>query len=278
MSISHRIKIASKYALIHLTGSLFVACVVAALVFGLWYPHPYGQLSGGLTLFLLLVSVDVVCGPLLTMVVFTPKKPRREILTDMGLIVLVQLAALAYGLHTTYQARPLFLVHEVDRFRVISLPDYNGEDVAEQLDSLGPSIRPNWFSGPVRVGIRDPKDREERQNVMLDALEGGRDYAQRPEFYVPYDLAYSGKALSRAKPLALFTERYPETLDDAQAILARRGIDVTEAKFLPVLHKQEWIAVLDAQAEVIGFLPGDGFAVPAEISSTPPKDQAAATK
>ena len=35
-----------------------------------------------------------------------------------------------------------------------------------------------------------------------------------------------------------------------------------DALFLPVLHKQEWVAVLDRSARILGFVPGDGFAVP----------------
>jgi len=139
MSFSMRIRAAIKAALFHFLGSVLVAMMAAVLVFLVWYPHPYGLLSGGLNLFLILVAVDVVCGPLLTLVLFNPRKPRREIITDMSLVILIQLAALIYGMSTVYQARPLYLVHEVDRFRVISLPDYNGEDVKEVLEELARS-------------------------------------------------------------------------------------------------------------------------------------------
>ena len=231
-------------------------------MFLVWYPHPYGLLSGGLRLFLILVSVDVVCGPLLTLVLFNPRKPRWELITDMSLVVMIQLAALAYGMHTVYEARPLFLVHEVDRFRVISLPDFNGEDVTQALDALNPEVRPRWSGGPILVGIRSPQDGEERKEVMLEVLAGGRDYSQRPEFYIPYDSAYQPKALARARPLKAFTDHYPEAGAEAADLLRRGNVPLDQAKFLPVLHKQEWVAVMDAQARILGFLPGDGFSVP----------------
>jgi len=262
MSLSLRLRSSGKAAGLHFLGSVLVAALAAALVFLVWYPHPYGLLSGGLHLFLILVSVDVVCGPLLTLVLFNPKKPRRELVTDMGLVVLIQLAALGYGLHTVYQARPLFLVHEVDRFRVITLPDYGDVDVSEAIARLDAPLRPHPFKGPVTVGIRDPKDAKERQDVMLESTLGGRDYAQRPEFYIPYDAAYQAKALARAKPLPRFIEQYPGTTGEAADLLRKRGVPVGDALFLPVLHKQEWVAVLDESARILGFLPGDGFAVP----------------
>lgn len=262
MSFPLRLRAAAKAAGLHFLGSVLVAALAAALVFLVWYPHPYGLLSGGLHLFLILVSVDVVCGPLLTLVLFNPRKPRRELFTDMGLVVLIQLAALAYGLHTVYEARPLFLVHEVDRFRVVTLPDYGDVDVSEAIARLDAPLRPHPFKGPVTLGIRDPKDAKERQDVMFESMAGGRDYAQRPEFYVPYDTAYQAKALARARPLSRFIEQYPETAAEAQEVLAKAGVAMDAALFLPVLHKQEWVAVLDGQsARILGFLPGDGFAV-----------------
>lgn len=262
MSFHLRMRAATRAALFHFLGSLLVAAMAAVLVFLVWYPHPYGLLSGGLKLFMILVAVDVVCGPLLTLVLFNPRKPRRELITDMSLVVLIQLAALAYGMHTVHQARPLFLVHEVDRFRVISLPDYNGDDVSQALAALDPAVRPRWSGGPMTVGIREPQSREERNDVMLDSAFGGRDYSQRPEFYIPYDTAYQPKVLARAKPLKSFIDHYPEAEAEAADLLKRGNVPLEQAKFLPVLHKQEWVAVMDAQARILGFLHGDGFAVP----------------
>lgn len=254
-------KAASKAAFFHLICSLLVATLAAVVVFGFWYPTPYGELSGGLHLFWILVGVDVVCGPLLTLILFSPKKSRRELTLDMSLVALVQVAALAYGLHTAYQGRPLFLVHEVDRFRVIAMQDYLGEDVSKPLANLDASLKHSWFSGPITAGIRSPRDSKERQEVMLDSVTGGRDYSQRPEFYIPYDTAYSEKALARAKPLRAFLDKYPDTAAAAKDIAQRHNAELSTLKFLPVLHRQEWIAVLDAQAAILGFLPGDGFAV-----------------
>ncbi|MEZ5719707.1 MAG: hypothetical protein R3E55_15010 [Burkholderiaceae bacterium] len=42
-----------------------------------WYPWPYDEFSGGRSLFLMLIGVDVVCGPLLTLLLVTETKPRR---------------------------------------------------------------------------------------------------------------------------------------------------------------------------------------------------------
>ena len=261
LAIKSRARAAARAALLHFTGSLLVAVLAAALVLRVWFAHPYDLLSGGRSLFLLLVGVDVVCGPLLTLVLFNPAKPRRELFTDMGLVVFIQLAALVYGLHTAYVARPLFLVHEVDRFRVITAGDWGDADVHDTLGRLDASLRLHWLAGPVTVGIRDVRNAEERREVMLESAFGGRDYCQRPEFYVPYDAAYRSKVLARAKPLQAFVRHYPGVLRSATDLLAKHQVELEDALFLPVMHRQEWVAVMNRSARILGFLPGDGFEV-----------------
>jgi len=261
MFFSQRALFAIRAALVHLLISLLVATVAAALVLWIWFPQPYDLLSGGRELFLMLVGVDVVCGPLLTLVLFNPTKPRRELFIDMGLVVLIQFSALLYGLHTAYVARPLFLVHEVDRFRVITAGDYGDVDVEAALAKLDTPLRPHWLKRPLTIGIRDPRDAAERMTVLMESVAGGRDFAQRPEFYVPYDSAYRSKALSRAKPLQAFIRHYPIIAGSANDLLKKHNLALADSLFLPVMHRQEWVAVLDGSARILGFLPGDGFEV-----------------
>ena len=47
----------------HLLASACVAGIAALIVFGVWYPPPYSTIAGGMNLFVLLMSVDVVLGP-----------------------------------------------------------------------------------------------------------------------------------------------------------------------------------------------------------------------
>ena len=115
---------ALRASLFHLAISCLVAAGAAALVFGLWFPFPYRYLSGGRELFLLIVAVDVVSGPLLTAVLFSPTKPRKELWLDLSIVVLLQLGTLGYGLYTVQAARPLYLVLELDRFKVIARSAY----------------------------------------------------------------------------------------------------------------------------------------------------------
>lgn len=255
MTIPFRFRAAIQAASIHLLCSVGVALLAAALVFGLWYPFPYRELSGGRELFLLVVVVDVVCGPLLTMVLFNPAKPRAELWRDLGLVALIQLGAIGYGLWTVWQARPLFLVQEVDRFKVIAVPDLRGASIAK----LPVVLQPRWWAGPLTVAIREPKDAQERQRVMFESVQGGRDYGERPEFYLPYEGPAALKSLQRAKPLSVFLQKQPDQQDAARKLALEKGADMAQWLYLPVIARRDWVAVLDRQGQIQGFLRGDGF-------------------
>ena len=207
---------------VHLLCSMGVALLAAAVVFGLWYPFPYRELSGGRELFLLIVAVDVMCGPLLTLVLFNPTKPRPELWRDLGLVALIQLGALGFGLHTVWQARPLFLVQEIDRFKVIAGPVLDGAAVT----ALPAALQPHWWTGPLTVAIREPGDVQERQKVMAESVQGGRDYAERPEFYLPYEGAAALKSLALAQPLAVFLQKQPDQQAAARKLALEKGIDL----------------------------------------------------
>ena len=250
-----RYRIAAQAAGIHSLCSVLVASLAAWVVFGVWYAYPYREISGGRELFLLVVVVDVVCGPLLTLVLFNPKKPRKELWVDLSLVALIQFAALGYGVWAVWQARPLYLVQEVDRFKVISAPDVE----AKALALLPDSIKPRLFGGPQIVNIRPAKTVEEHNKVLIEAAAGGRDYGSRPEFYIPYDSAAALRAFIHAKPLAVFLEKQPSQQEAAQKLAREKGADIAQWLYLPVVARQDWVAVLDKQGQIQGFLRGDGF-------------------
>lgn len=255
MTNNTRFVAASKVAGWHLMASAALALITAGVVFGIWYPYPYRELSGGRDLFLLVVGVDVICGPLMTFVIFNPKKSKREIGLDLSLVIALQLAALAYGTWTTWQARPLYLVFEKDRFKVMMSADFNKDDLAK----LSPDLAPLPFGGVRTVGLRPPMSSEERNKVLFESIETGRDYAERPEFFILYDEVTALKSLNRAKPLEVFFQRYPEQKAIAQIIADKNSEHLGDWSYVPTVGRQDWIALLDKKGIIRGFLKGDGF-------------------
>src|SRR6516162_6518077 len=100
---------------LHLLGSAgALTLVLGALYFG-WYRWPAWYLVSVLHVVGIVVLVDLVIGPTLTLSVANPRKARRVFARDVAIIVTVQLAALVYGAVTLWNGRPLYYTFSVDR-------------------------------------------------------------------------------------------------------------------------------------------------------------------
>jgi len=239
---------------IHLAVSLAVAALAAVLVFGLWFPGDYRYVSGGTKLFALVAIVDLALGPLLTLAVFDVQKSRRHLATDLSVIGLIQLAALVYGLASVFQARPVALVFETDRLRVVAAVQV---ELAE-LYQAAPDYRRLPVTGPWLLGARLPAPGGESNDALFKALQG-IDRAQRPKFWRPY-AELKPAALERARPLSVLFEHYPAVRKTVATRLESLRIDVARATFLPLIgHQGDWVAVLDDDGGPVLFVPVDGF-------------------
>lgn len=105
-------------ALTHFGISALVVGTVFVLVYFLWYPQPLFRGAGGRDLFVVLAMVDVTVGPLITLIIFKPGK--KGLKFDLATIAVLQIAALAYGTHVVFEARPVWVVFLKDRFDLIT--------------------------------------------------------------------------------------------------------------------------------------------------------------
>lgn len=238
---------------LHLGVSLAVASIAAVAVFLVWYPGDYGELAGGRGLFFLITTVDVTLGPLLTLVVFNPAKGRSELRRDLVVIALVQCAALAYGTHTAFEARPVATVFEMDRFRVVSAREVQRDELAEAPATL----RTLSVTGPRVVGARQPSPGPERNESLMRAL-SGVDVGLRPKFWVTYDEVRS-RAVQRSRPVTQLLDHHVQDRRQIEVALKQAGLAVRDARFLPVMARGDWVALMTPEGDVAGFAPFDGF-------------------
>jgi hypothetical protein len=238
---------------IHLLISAAVAALAAGLVFGLWYPGFYRSVSGGRDLFLLLTSVDVVLGPLLTFAVFNLEKGWKHLRRDLAIIGVIQAAALGYGLHTVYVVRPIAMAFEVDRFRVIIAADVYEPELPKAL----PEFRALPLTGPWLIGTRAPKAGDEHADAIFMGLQG-IDRANRPLFWQPYTTSIP-EVLGKSRPVSVLLGYYATRAAELRAGLVDMNADEATARFLPLRARGDWVIVLDAQGKVLGPLRADGF-------------------
>ena len=256
--MSHALKSRLSAAGIHLLISLALAAAAAWLVFGLWYPYPYREISGGRELFFLVMAVDVIMGPLLTLAVFNRNKPFRELRRDLAVIGLLQLAALAYGLWTVAVARPVHLVFEYDRFRVVHAIEV---DDAELLQAT-PGLQQLPWMGPTTLSLRAFQNDKEKIDLTLAAI-GGIPLSARPTLWQSYQQAQP-QILRAARPLADLKARLPQQAGAIDAALKASAAGNTPAQFvgyLPMAGRDKfWTVLFNLNStEVIAFVPIDSF-------------------
>ena len=238
---------------IHFTISVVVAAVVLAGLLLVWYPQPYFRLAGGSDLMLILIGVDVVLGPLMTLVVFNPAK--KSLRFDLSVIAALQVAALIYGLAVMAQARPVFVVFAGDRFTIVAANQIAEESYA----GAKPPFDSPPMNGPTIVGARLPADPKERERVML-LLAGGVDLPMIPRYYVPFaDMRDVLKAKSR--PLADLEARSAGAKGAANAAVARADRKRESLAWVPVFGRLEaGSAIVDLdRGDVVAVLPVDPF-------------------
>ncbi len=247
-----------KAAGIHVAISLALAGIAALVVFLVWYPYPYSEISGGGSLFLLIVTVDVIMGPLLTLAIFNLAKPRKELRRDLAVIAALQMLALAYGLWAVAIARPVHLVYEIDRFRVV-----HAVDVDPGLLRLAPRDLQHFpLMGPTLLSVREFKSSKESFDATMAALQGVP-IGTRPDFWQSYALARP-QILATVKPLAELKTRFAAHGQDIDTALKAAGASARPAAsvgYLPMVGRTSvWTVLLDTNtAEVIAFVPVDSF-------------------
>lgn len=250
-----RVRFAAGYALRHLLISALVAGGSAAVVFGLLYPPPLHHLLGVGAIYLLLLGVDVACGPLLTLVLASPTKSVRERWLDFSLVGLVQIVALLYGLHSLWLARPVVLAFETDRLVVVTASEVQVQDLPQAPAGL--QQLPWW--GQLRVGTRKAADGDEFMRSVDLGLQGISP-AMRPNWWLPWADAQPAMQ-QKAKPLADLLQRRPQDAATLQAAIAQTGLPLDALRYLPLTSSKtkDWVALLDAQLRMVGYAPVDGF-------------------
>ncbi|WP_143326862.1 fimb protein [Vandammella animalimorsus] len=239
----------------HLLLSLLIAAAVAYLVFAIWYPAPLHQLTRGQGIFLILVVVDLICGPLITFIVSTPRKSRRERIVDLSCIALLQLAALGYGLAAVKMARPVIFSFEKDRLAIVTESEIDISTLSMAPEGL--QKLPLW--GMRKVGIRSARNEKEFFESIHLSFEGIEPSA-RPGWWLEFqevlpDLKRAMKPLAELAPL----------LDEQELILNRaiehNHLSRNELYYLPLVskHTQDWLILLGSEGDFLGYANINGF-------------------
>lgn len=186
-----------KAAAIHLGISFLVVGTIACLIYFLWFPYDLIRIAGMDRLILTMLMVDIVAGPLLTLIVFKAHDMRLT-RRDLTVIGFCQAAFMGYALHTAWISRPVFLVWSVDQMHLIYANDIEPADLAKGARD---ETRTLSWTGPRLFAVNLPKEHEARAKVFVDLIKRQTSLERLPQYYGAY-ASQKDQILRTAAPAA----------------------------------------------------------------------------
>ena len=165
---------------IHFVATAALGACAAALIFLVWFPHPFATMIGGTELFLLVVGCDLALGPLLSLVVYNTRKSRGKLVFDYVVIGILQLCAMLYGVYIVAGTRPVYVAFSMDRFEIVTARDIDDKELAA---ARSPEYRRLPLTGPKLINVVVSK--ADHNDALFEALAGNEEH-QRPKFYQPF--------------------------------------------------------------------------------------------
>lgn len=162
---------------IHFGISFVVFVLLTALLAMVWFPDFLFSTDGGWEGVRIIVFVDLVLGPLLTLIVFKSGKPGLGF--DLACIGVLQAACLAAGVYVVQDERPIAVVYVDGGFYSMSRDDY--VEVGASPPARGPFESPVWYIVDV------PQDPHAQAKLRGEMLRAGRPLSTRSDLYRPFD-------------------------------------------------------------------------------------------
>ena len=214
---------------IHLGISLVIFAVLAYLLVFVWYPAFFFDTDGGWRGMRIIIAVDLILGPTLTLVVFKAGKPGLK--TDLTLIGMFQLACLAAGTYVVYSERPIAVVYVGGEFFATSDGDYRaqGKDVPDLGHIPG---NPKW------VSVELPDGLEESTDIKKSYIRKGHTLDTAVEYYRPFD-ATDPEFVEAAEALDTIKKK-DERLNFVAPFLAEHGGTLEDYRFYPYSTRYQY--------------------------------------
>ena len=175
---------------IHLLFSALIIGTFMFMVTQLWFPDLLFELENVWQGLQILIPVDAILGPILTLILFVPGK--KGLMGDLIIIAVIQVLALVYGGFTIYGQRPEIMVFAGDRFEIIPSSKFDRTNFAvEYFDN-------NEQDYPLIVYALPGQTPEEQNEFVLNNIQ----YQKKADRYRPltdFQSEVAKKALSLSK-------------------------------------------------------------------------------
>jgi len=174
------IKIKLKASFFHLCLSAIIIIILTSLIIYFWFPWNYLGITNFKSIMLLILCIDVILGPLITLFIYKPNK--KSLRFDLSMIASIQVLALAYGLNALYETHPLYITYNHGAFNLVQANEVNPSKAKYKEFNL------SKLSSPKLAFAKMPTDPKEQTDIIIGVdLLGEPDIDKRTEYYEPYE-------------------------------------------------------------------------------------------
>jgi hypothetical protein len=154
---------------VHMAISLVIFFILLVCITQYWYPGILFDTGNGWKAIGIIISIDLILGPLLTLIVFNHNKTSLKF--DLWVIALVQAAALIYGTWTIHQTRPIALAFINNSFSTLYANSDIAQSVQKKIDTLKTNQLYYLFDDSIEEQSLNPirfKAYSEHSKIILD--------------------------------------------------------------------------------------------------------------
>lgn len=213
---------------IHLGISATILSIFLSIVLFIWYPQPFFSVEGLIHVVWVLIGVDVVLGPTLTLIIFKSGKPGLK--RDLSIIAGIQVLFFLYGAHTIYIERPAFaVIYDSDYFDVLPTAEM------QPIEQIDPALGYSSLTGPQIVYADIPTDLKELKKILEDMKKGGPAISHRTEYYRPLKgfIQHKYKFSRNLDEL----QQIAENSDIISKFKAKYGARIDDFAYFPIIGK-----------------------------------------
>lgn len=231
---------------VHFAICFAIFLVLANLIYFVWYPYPLTSADGGWQGIRIIAFVDVVLGPALTLIIFNPKKTRRELTFDISCIAIAQLIALIIGVTIIYQQRPVVVSLEDGAFYTVTEAHFAEQSIS--LDQL------KQFNGelPAKVFVQKPSDAAGLHRMHQQLFENQLPPHAQFELYQPL-ANHLAKLKNLSVDIKTILENQPKMKATLTEYLNKTNTQLEDYAYLPLKarYATELMVMIPATGETV---------------------------
>ncbi|WP_139336465.1 hypothetical protein [Pseudoalteromonas sp. SK20] len=237
-----------KVIVTHILISFLLITLLYFIVIPLWYPSDLSRVSASSKIFKILVSIEVGLFIGLILLLFIGRNNSgKEVLIIYFIFFSLQVGAAFIGIKTLYEAKPMYIVYEFDRFRIVRPIDiFWGKENKEY----------NFFTGPQFYSAKEyPSSDIRLLKSIKDSIDGFYPSFKK-ERLIPYEGSKTD-IINNSNRLVTLSDR---KLKKVIELLGEINIDTLGYYPLVSHFSDEWIIIISlSDAKVLGYLHINGW-------------------